>query len=95
MKLEEYLACLNLVALLLMGILIYDYFTAEGCASCQLYNPKAKWGVNGIYHSPDYYCVWTKNRGACEIADTETHEKCHALIDKRCTHFCGNSTKCQ
>ena len=56
--------------------------------SCILYNPEAKFGLRGIYHTPDYYCVWTKGRSLEAINKTECHEVCHDLIYKDYEHFC-------
>lgn len=44
--------------------------------------------LEGIYNSRGFYCVVTKGFSEEEIADTETHEKCHALIKKDPEHFC-------
>lgn len=44
--------------------------------------------LQGIYSTKGYYCVWTKDRTIEEIASTEEHEKCHALINEDQEHFC-------
>ena len=38
----------------------------------------------------NFYCVATANRTINEIGDTDTHEKCHALINADYGHFCGH-----
>jgi hypothetical protein len=44
----------------------------------------------GAYYKKkqDYYCVSTYNKAADEIATSEQHEICHALIKKDKEHFC-------
>ena len=44
--------------------------------------------VNGFYVRGQYYCVMTKGRNSDVIANTETHEQCHALVYKDYEHFC-------
>lgn len=48
----------------------------------------------GYYISNKYYCVWTAGLLNSEIEDTEFHEQCHWLVDKKrqnnqYQHFCG------
>ncbi len=45
----------------------------------------------GHYSSYGYYCVWTKGMTPYQIASTDEHEKCHALIgmnEEKYEHFC-------
>lgn len=48
---------------------------------------------NGYYNIRDeYYCVWTKGKRPDQIANTEQHEICHALIyqsEYEYNHFCN------
>lgn len=60
----------------------------EGCKSCQLYNPKVKHGLNGIYYPDKYYIVWVDGREIEDIINTENHEICHHLINQKPSHFC-------
>ena len=68
---------------------------SERCASCDMrfnntkYKEDTKYGINGVFSSEGYYCVWVKDRSPSEIASTEVHEQCHALINKDRGHFCG------
>lgn len=39
------------------------------------------------YATSSFFCVWTANRTAEEIAGTEVHEQCHILIQKEFDHF--------
>ncbi len=62
------------------------------CETCMLYNPKVKFGLDGIYHhSGKYYCVWTEGRDFKEINKTEYHEVCHSFIHEDYYHFCEES----
>ena len=46
--------------------------------------------LEGAYFfEEEYYCVWTKGKNASQIASTEVHEQCHALIGADRQHFCG------
>jgi hypothetical protein len=49
--------------------------------------------VNGLAFGSKYYCVWTADRNETQIANTDTHEKCHILIAKDNEHFCGDELK--
>jgi len=49
---------------------------------------KEKPTIEGIYYPEGYYCVWVAGRNLKEINDTDTHERCHALIDADKDHFC-------
>lgn len=64
------------------------YIKRPDCESCALYSPNAKYGVNGVYHHPNYYCVWTKGRNESEIVGTECHEQTHYLVARNYEHFC-------
>jgi len=58
-----------------------------------LRNHKEQFGlIQGAYHTDGYYCIWTKGRNKTEIATTEVHEQCHALIHKDHHHYCNNIT---
>ena len=46
-------------------------------------------GLNGIYYSGEYYCVWVEDRLPPAIDTTETHEACHHLVYTETEHFCG------
>ena len=73
------------------SVVIYrDYIieVEEGCKSCQMYNAKVKFGINGVYNTDGYYCIWTKDRTEEEIQITELHENCHDLVHKNDDHFC-------
>lgn len=59
-----------------------------GCESCKIYNPNIKFGLRGVYHTPDYYCVWTKGRTTKQINRSDYHEMCHHLIHMDKEHFC-------
>ena len=73
---------------IMLSYAIYIYMV--GCQSCEMFGSDAKFGLNGVYFNErDYYCVLTKGRTAEEIASTDVHEKCHALISKEPEHFCG------
>jgi len=47
----------------------------------------------GIYFTPEYYCVWTKGKNETEIYNTDTHELCHNLIYNDYEHFCIDSPR--
>ena len=49
--------------------------------------------VRGIYQQNKYYCVWTEGRPEDEIASTEDHEKCHALVNLDYDHFCNEKVE--
>ena len=59
------------------------------CESCKMYDPKVEWGLDGVYHPPEFYCVWVKDKTEKEINNTVCHELCHHFIqiDKE-EHFC-------
>ena len=84
MKLFDYI-----LAGLIAGLVICLATTAQNqCESCKMYNPDAQFGLNGIYHTPAYYCVWTKGRSPEEINNTECHELCHHFVYEDYEHFC-------
>jgi len=59
-----------------------------GCERCILYTMgQRKIGPLGI-HSENYYCVWKKGLTDEQIASTDIHEKCHALVMADYEHFC-------
>lgn len=48
--------------------------------------------TTGVYWSSrGYYCVRTAGMASDEIASTEEHEICHALIDLDYSHFCEHN----
>ena len=57
-----------------------------------LYNENITNGLDGIYDPYNrFYCVWTANSSAEEIASADTHGKCHALVlstTEQYNHFC-------
>jgi hypothetical protein len=60
----------------------------------QLFNRNINFSetYNGVAYGDQMYSVWTKNRTAEEIEDTDMHERCHVLISKsneNKVHFCG------
>ena len=61
------------------------------CERCNLYTTnltEKAIGPTGVYFHEKYYCVWVGGRTKEEIASTEEHEVCHALIGVNPTHFC-------
>ena len=79
----------TIVLVVLMSKLIIDY--QKGCESCNICTfdiNETKFGVNGFYSTIGFYCIWTKDRTAKQIASVVEHEKCHALINKDYEHFC-------
>jgi hypothetical protein len=56
----------------------------------EMYNLSIKTAanINGIYFTPDYYCVWTKDRNQTEIEETKCHEECHNFAYTQYEHFC-------
>ena len=88
-----------LLILLTINIFLLGFYTAgyniecENCSAykcetCILYNPNVTRGVNGVYYSDNYYCVWTNSRTYEEIVTTENHEICHHLVYENYDHFC-------
>lgn len=74
------------------GIILTNYNNhgIEQCAICkERFNVSNNLGPNGFASGDSYYCVWTKDKTSEEIADTDTHEKCHILIATYKEHFCG------
>jgi hypothetical protein len=62
-------------------------------ANCQtgmmdLYINQSKF-LHGYYLENNYYCVWVANQTPEQIADTETHEKCHHMVWMDHQHFCN------
>ena len=53
-----------------------------------MYDKNVEFGVNGVFHRPDYYCIWTKGRNDTSINKTVTHELCHILVDEKYNHYC-------
>lgn len=46
--------------------------------------------LGGVFHPTEkYYCVWTANRSIDQIANSEEHEMCHAMINTDYNHFCN------
>ena len=84
----DWIVCVDVVMLIVFGAFIVDLYGDGGCASCMLYNPDVKWGLQGIYHTPEYYCVWIKDRSLEEINKTECHEVAHHLAYTQYGHFC-------
>lgn len=62
----------------------YESFKMMGWADLPN-NPKLA-GISD--NQGDYYCVWTKGMNPETITDTETHEKCHLLVNDNKKHFC-------
>ena len=67
-----------------------EYDKCRLCETCKLYNREVQFGVNGVYHAPNYYCIWTYNRTMEDINNTVCHEECHDLVCRDYEHFCGN-----
>lgn len=59
--------------------------------SCEMrfpeHNTSSKRGINGLYHHPKYFCVWTHEREANEIAETTFHELTHYYNYNEREHF--------
>ncbi len=47
-------------------------------------------GINGIYYSNQFYCVWLEGRTMEEVNKTECHEMCHHFVYNDYEHFCGD-----
>ena len=47
-------------------------------------------GLNGIYYTNKYYCVWVQGMSESEIKNTQCHELCHHFVYMDYEHFCGN-----
>jgi len=88
-----------IIFLTINTIIIIDYFYTKdnfscedcstyNCESCMLYNPEVKTGVNGIYFTDKYFCVWLEGRNKVDINKTIYHEACHHLVYKDYDHFC-------
>lgn len=71
---------------------IAEYETSEGerCITCDMRfgTENNVTGINGLYTSDEgYFCVWTKDRSAEEIAETTMHELSHYYIAQYPDHF--------
>jgi len=87
MKTEDYLVCFYIVTLII--VIVYIQANKDYCETCQMFNTNITWGINGIYHNPNYYCIWTNGRLIEEINKTIIHEECHHLIEHdKDNHFC-------
>jgi len=54
---------------------------------CNLRFKKNVTMVQGLYHHPEYFCVWTKDREPKEIAQTTFHELAHYYSYNAPNHF--------
>jgi len=69
---------------------IRDYYenSCESWNLCKIKASSLDFNLAGVYKSEGFYCVNTKGESTSDIATTEQHEICHALIDKDKSHFC-------
>jgi len=76
-----------------LGIFLYhEYDQKKADESYEIYNANMTEGpgVDGVWFPEGYYCVWAAGRKIEDINDTDTHERCHALIHENPEHFCRN-----
>lgn len=84
-----------------LGSLIYGYYKVDSIekdykerfdtySMCNLTLSEDNFGINGIYFSDRYYCIWTKGRSEVEMRETEVHEQCHDYVYDEYEHFCGS-----
>ena len=78
------------IVIYLIAITFYVFLKPDKCESCKLYEPTAQHGINGLYVTDEYFCVWTKDRSKEIIENTTIHEECHALVWDNYDHFCRN-----
>lgn len=72
-----------------MGGLTGTHMKLQGCETCEMRFPdKNITAINGVYHHPDYFCVWTKTQTAKEAGGTYIHEICHIFEMEQPEHFC-------
>jgi len=66
------------------------FYSFENNERYKMYNESLKYNtkINGVYHTSDYYCVWTRGRNTTEINKTDYHEMCHHLVYMNRKHFC-------
>jgi len=80
-----------ILIIIALGIFLYHEYDQkkadESYAICDA-NMTERPGVTGMWFSPGYYCVWAAGRNIKDINETDTHEKCHALIQDDPRHFC-------
>jgi hypothetical protein len=96
------LMCLLTTTLLLAWLILFSIHEAEQqdavnslqICNANLTNATEVTGVNGVWFSPGYYCVWAADRSFQDINDTATHEKCHGLIQEDPFHFCSSYCTC-
>lgn len=88
-----------LIGILTVCIVAIVFTTIDATNDCKLivdasdklvmYDRNVSKVANGLYYpTEEYYTVWVKDRTVEEIATTEIHEQCHALIDRDYEHFC-------
>ena len=89
----EIMTILNFALLIFAVYTLYDYWTTpfeiNYTGAVFVYNDSGNESyMSGFYSNRGYYCVATQGRTIEEIATTDEHEKCHALIHSDYKHFC-------
>jgi len=67
----------------------YNNKKCDACEMCNINDTRLNTVGGVFYPSKGFYCVYTEGKNATDINDTETHERCHALINMDNNHhFC-------
>jgi len=77
------------ITLLICIYVMYSRWTADASQSICEATMKEKPGIEGVWFSNGYYCVWAAGRNIKDINATDAHEACHALAHDDPKHFCG------
>jgi len=92
-KIVAMLILVTMICLISLILFIMNqYGVWEAAKSSQICeaNMTERPSIEGVYFSEGYYCVWVAGRNLKDINDTDTHERCHALVDDDKRHFCGD-----
>lgn len=96
---NKYIVMAIIIAVsMIVGGLLYKQFVNQQALNAQKAcmmrfgddNIQYQNGVNGLYNTNEYYCVWVKDRSPESIFDTASHEQCHHWVFEEYDHFCNN-----
>jgi hypothetical protein len=86
--------CVLVVFVVMIGIFVFVYHEISQARSDKSYaicdaNMTERPGIDGLWFSTGYYCVWAAGHNIDEINNTDAHERCHVLVEAMPEHFCN------